>query len=268
MYFSFFISTGRYFKKDSSLLKQPVHKKRNSDDTHFSPMRTFSWALKVFGLMMALIGLVAWLPFFSKDMRLDLTGVVLFVVVGIIIYLIGGWLEKRIPPEKTKVIILNPNDLSFITKALNKQKRSYLIAGLSLLVFDILVLLAAINGNEDEKPPPLILIIFVIAILLLIAGVAILFLFKSFRLWNTNETKVYKKLTRTPHLITSLTAYFIQKDDAPGDLGLQILAELSIKDEKLDKINVSKEQLSLLRQYVELHNPNASYSEKEIRLYG
>ena len=68
-------------------------------------------------------------------------------------------------------------------------------------------------------------------------------------------------------VITGITAYFIQKEGAPGKWGLQILAEVSMKGEKLEKINVSEEQLSLLRQYVQLHNPNASYEEKEIKLH-
>jgi len=230
-------------------------------------MRIFSWALMMFGLMLAFIGSWAWMPFVSRDMRLDLTGVVLFLVVGPSCFLLGRWLEKRIPPEKTIIPKLNPQDISFISKALIKQKRTLFILGLSLLAFDILVLLAGLNGDEDEQLPPLIIMIFAFAVMLLILGVAMLFLYKSFKLWNTHETRVYKKLTKTPHLITSLTAYFIQKEDAPGKWGLRIMAEVDMQGEKLDRINVSEEQLSLLRQYVYLHSPMASYYEKEIKLH-
>jgi hypothetical protein len=230
-------------------------------------MRVFSWSLKLFGFMLAFTSLWAWLPFVSSDMRLDATGVIFLFVVGAVCYLIGMALDKRVKPPKTKVVVLKPNDISFISKALNKQKRTLLILGLSLLIFDILILLAATHGNEKDEPIPVIPIILGGATILLLAGVAIVFLYKSFKMWNTNETRVYKKLTKTPQLITGLTAYFIQKEDAPGKMGLQILAEVSIKDENLEKINVSEEQLSLLRQYVHLHSPNALYNEKEIKLH-
>ena len=217
----------------------------------------------MFGILAAFTGLWALLPFVSKDMRLDFVGVVIFVMIGAISYFIGLWLDKRIPPEKTKAVTLDPTDISFITNALRKQKRTLLILSMSLFAFDALILFVVTKGSDDEKPSPPVVTFFLVVIMLLFVVVATMFLYKSIKLWNTREINVCKKLTKSPHLIKSLTAYFIQKADAPGKFGLKISVEVVMENEKLDQIFVTEEQLSLLRQYVQLFSPRALYNEKK-----
>lgn len=118
------------------------------------------------------------------------------------------------------------------------------------MIFDAFVVFAATHDNEGETLPPIIELIIGIATMLLILGVGILFVYKGFKLWNSSETRAYKILKTKPHLINGLIVFFIQKEGATRKVDLQILSELSIKDEKLVKLNFSEEQLSLLKQYV------------------
>jgi hypothetical protein len=229
-------------------------------------MTLLSDILQLAGLLFVFIGLTAWLPFFRQDMRLDLVGVIFFVVVGAVLYLLGRWLEKRIPPEKTKQFVLKPNDIRFIRAMLNRQRRINLSLGIFLLAFDALMVFAVTHGNEGQSPPPVIIVVLGIAIMLLIGGLGILAIYAGLILKHPKRSPIYEALTKTPHLITDLTVYFLHAEHAPGKVGLQRQAELSVEGKKL-KVMVTEEQLALLRQYLQLHNPQASYHEKEQKIH-
>jgi hypothetical protein len=227
-------------------------------------MQLLAFVFMLFGALCIAVGAIAWLPFISSDMRLDLAGVVVFVVGGSLFYLAGSWLDKKVPPAKTRSFVLKPGDTRFITAMLKRDRRIYLILGLALLAFDTVMLLvvSASAGTENEMAHPWIAMTLGFATMLLIAAVAVLFLYASFRLRNAATTRLYDVLTKTPHMVTGLTVYLIQHELAPGTLGRQILAEIHVESEKL-KTGVTEEQCSLLKQYIQLHSPQAPYREIE-----
>jgi len=218
----------------------------------------------LFGLLIASWGLLGWLPFVSNDMRLDLVGVVLFVVGGTLIYLAASWLDKKLPPEKkSQEFVLEPNDVGFISGMINRESRRCLVVGLFLLAgVGVGILAIAYRGDEPEAAHPVVEMALVIGTLLLLTAVASLSLYASFKLRNTTGTSLYNLLTKTPHLVTGLAIHFIQHGGAPGRVGRQIVAELSTENEKF-RIGVSEKQFSLLKQYIQLKSPRASYHEEE-----
>jgi NADH:ubiquinone oxidoreductase subunit 3 (subunit A) len=232
-------------------------------------MQLLAFLLMAFGGLCVAMGSVAWLPFFSSDMRLDLVGVVVFIVGGSLFYLAGSWLEKRVPPEKTRTSALNPDDTSFITAMLKRDRRVYLTLGLVLVAFDafMLFLLPPLEQAEDEVAHPWVVIFLVFATLLVIGAAGILFLYMSFRLRSVTATRLYGVLTKTPHKVTGLTVHILLHEHAPGKLGRQILAVIDVEGEEL-RTGVTEEQWSLLKQYIQLHNPKATYREVEHEVSG
>jgi hypothetical protein len=231
-------------------------------------MQLFAFLLMLFGALCVGAGAIAWLPFISSDMRLDLVGVVLFVVGGSLFFLAGIWLEKRVPPAKTRSFVLEPGDTRFITAMLKRDRRMFLIMGLALLAFDAVMLpVAWSEGIENEMAHPWVAMALGIAALLLCAAVAVLFLYMSFMLRNPSTTRLHDVLTKTPHKVTGLTVYLIQHELAPGTTGRQIRAEIQVEGEKLTT-GVTEEQWSLLKQYVQLHSPQAAYREIEQAVSG
>jgi hypothetical protein len=230
-------------------------------------MRVLTFVLMAFGMFLASAGLWAWLPFVPDDMRLDLVGAIFFVVVGTLIYLAASWLDKKLPPEKLQQqFILERNEVGFISGMINRESRRYLAFGLFLLAFEAVIILAVASGG-DEPPPahPIIVKAIFIGMLLFFTALASLSLHRSFKSRNATGTPLYNLLAKTPHLVTGLVIYFIQKDHAPGKMGRQILAELSSGNKKIT-IGVSEKQFSLLKQYIQLKSPRASYREEEQRV--
>jgi hypothetical protein len=231
-----------------------------------SLMTLLAYILQLAGMLFLVVGLTAWLPFFREDMRLDLVGAIFFVALGAVLYLVGRWVENRIRPEKTKQFVLKPNDIGFILAMLKRQRRIYLSLGILFLAFDALIILAAIQGNEGQPPPSLISLVLGIAVVSLIGGLGLLGLYSGLILKHPTRSPIYKALTMTPHLITDLTVYFIQAENVPGKVGLQRQAELNVEGKKL-RVVLTEEQSSLLKQYLQLHSPQASYHEKELKYH-
>lgn len=227
-------------------------------------MRLLGFSLMLFGLCCAGVGSVAWTPLFSRDMRLDWVGVVVFVTGGSLSYLAGRWLEDRAPREKPRSFDAAPGDTRFITAMLKGQRRRFLILGLALLAFDGVMLLAlpSPEGVGNKPGYPWIGIVLGLATMLLVGAVAVLFLHRSTTLRNAAATRLHEVLVKTPHEVTGLTVHFIRKAHAPGALGRQILAEIHVGPEKL-KIGVTEEQCVLLRRHIRHHNPQAAYREDE-----
>lgn len=227
-------------------------------------MRGLTHLLMLFGLVSAYMGLWFWLPFGSKE-RLDLVSAMIFVVGGTLVFLAARWLDKKLPPEESKVFVLKRNDVRFIAGMVNRERRRNLLTGLFLLAFDALMILAIASGGglepEPAHPYPVVPKALEIGLLLIVAAAAIWFLNASFKLRNATN-KLYNVLAKTPHLVTGLAVYFLRREGAPVDLGREILAELSIANETF-RIAVSEKHFSLLKQYIELNSPRASYHEEE-----
>src|SRR5215510_303128 len=119
-------------------------------------MEEFLFALRLFGILVATTGLWAWLPFVSRDMRIDLVGSVFFVVVGTLVYLIASWIERKRSPisKKAKIYVLKPNDTRFIVKMLDRERRIFLALGFSFLVFVAFMIFAALDGATDGMAHP------------------------------------------------------------------------------------------------------------------
>jgi MFS family permease len=222
----------------------------------------------LFGALCVAMGAVAWLPFFSDDMRLDLVGVIVFIVGGSLFYLVGSWLEKRVPAEKPKRFVLQPRDTRFIRAMLLRDRRNYLILGVFLLSFDAFMVFVV--SQPSDGPPdahPWVIYFFGGATMLLIAIVGIWIVYAGFRLRDPSKTRLYEILTNTPDKVTYLTVHLYRHEYAPGTVGRQIFAAIEVDGEEL-RTGATEEQWALLKQYILLHNPHAGYREVEHEVSG
>ena len=226
-------------------------------------LRALTHLLMLFGFVSAFMGICAWLPILSKDTRLDLVSAMIFVGGGTLVHLAARWLDKRLQSQKPKAFVLKRNDVGFIAGMVNSERRRYIAIALFLLAFDALIVFAIASGDgrQPEHPYPVVPKALEICVPLIITAAAIWFLRASFRLRNTTNT-LYNVLTKTPDLVTGLVVRFIRTEGAPVDLGRQILVELSTASERF-RMAVSEKQFSLLKQYIQLHSPRASYREEE-----
>jgi len=237
-------------------------------------MRTAIYSLWFFlfsaGFVFVAIGLVGWMPFFSgsgSPGQLDFIGVIVFITIGILSLLGARWIEKRLPPsEAPSTVALDHGDVSFIKRILIRERRLNLVAGIVSLAFVALMLIAGTHGNEGQEPPSPLLIALIVLTLALMGGFGVASLYRAYKLRGQPERSlIYKVLTQTPHLVEGITVHLIQHRDAPGDIGLAFLVELEVQGRKL-RVRVSKHQLSLLKQYMKLHAPQASYCEKKMKV--
>jgi MFS family permease len=236
-------------------------------------MKVVAWFLMVFGFVLAISSLLNGVYGLfrqggiienQKDNILDVTGAVFLIMVGIICFGIGYFIDKKTFVKEKIIPILDPNDISFIYRDLKKGARTYLILSISLLLFAIFMVFVVFMGDETDKPYYFnVVIIFFIIIELTFVFVSFLF-FKQF--WKNRKvvnTKIYKVLIKKPQEITAMRATFIQKENAPARFGLRINVELRINEESLGIIMVSQDHLALLFQYIKAHNSELIYEQKE-----
>lgn len=228
-----------------------------------------AYILKLFGGLCVVVGAMAWLPFNSDDMRLDLIGVLVFVVGGSLFFVAGEmarrWIDKQVLPAKPKVFVLRPGDTRFIGGMLYRDRGRYLWLGVFLLAFDALMLWAAMQPAYPPRPPEAakygwIEYVFGGGTLIFLAAMGCWLLFHSFRLRNPATTRLYRVLMKTPNKVTGLTIHFFQAENAPETIGRQIFAEIHVGQESV-RAGATVEQCSLLRQYIQLHSPQADYRE-------
>jgi len=228
----------------------------------------FALCTTLFGALCVAMGAVLWLPFIADDKRLDLVGVIVFVVGGSLFYLAGSWLEKRVPAETPKKFVLQPGDTRFIRAMLLRDRRNFLILGVFLLLFDALAVFAVSQPGEGPPPAhPWPIYIIGVATMLLIAIVGIWIVYAGFTLRDPGKTRLYEILTKTPDKVTNLTVHLYQHDYAPGTVGGQLLAAIAVDGQEL-RTGATEEQWALLKQYIQLHSPNAGYREIEHEVSG
>lgn len=233
-------------------------------------MLIVAWFFILLGSLLAIVGpILCFLdaPTGELDLVGAVIGSVLFVVIGGLIFLGGRWLLNRVPPETVKIYVLEPGDTRFIKSMLLRTRRIYLSLGVFLLAFAALMTWVAMQPESSPRPPEAVRftwfeIVFGGATLLLCYGVAALFLYVSFKHRDPSATQLYRVLMETPDKVTGLTVHLYQHEDAPGTVGRQVFAAMDIGGEEL-RVAVTEEHRSLLRQYIQLHSPQASYQEVE-----
>lgn len=231
----------------------------------FLKMKIFGRAIWGFGFLLFFFGIGGWLLPMTKDMQLDRTGGLLFMSVGAAFYLGGKLAEKYLPERRRKAVKLNPNDISFIFKAMRRHRRMVLGLALGLGAFTLLIGFALVMDINDY--PSVVIAVFATLFLSMFVIIVVFLLVKYYRLGNPYKTRLYAILTRSPHKVSGITVYFVYKEGAPYRVGQQIIAGLHI-DGKIEELPVTEQQLSLLLQYLKLHNPQITYDEKDVELKG
>jgi hypothetical protein len=226
--------------------------------------QVFALLLTLFGALCVFMAAVMWLPFISDDMQLDLVGVAFFVILGTLCYLAGSWLQKKVPPVKPKTFVLKPGDKKFITAMLLRDRRLSLILGLFFLAFTAVMLLVFLQPENMAFLPEYRWIEYILSggVLLLCGFMGVGSVYLSFTLRNPSTTRLYHVLMKTPEKVSALTVHLYQHEGAPGTVGRQIVAMIQVEGEEL-RTGATEEQWSLLKQYVQLHNPHATYREVE-----
>ena len=227
-------------------------------------MQLLSYCLVLFGLLCSAVALFAWMPFMSKDMRLDLVGVVFLLGLGSVTYLIGVTLEKYIKPPRPKTYVLKPGDTRFIGAMLSGAARGQLIFGLTMVSLGGGFLLLFPTADEMKNSPgyPMIIVGLSLVVVVLFAAVGLMSLYASYKM-RTRDAAIFRDiLINTPGEVTALNVSVIQKDGAPGDVGKRFLAEIQAGPQSLT-LNVSAKHLALLRQHLQVHGPQAEYRETD-----
>jgi hypothetical protein len=234
-------------------------------------MKLFSSIIRISGIaciLVAVLGFIAGLfdyvltyngtalPLVDGGMAIGLG------VAGIILFLVGHLLLKRAEksnPESITSPQLDINNLEFIEKAIKRTRRRNYIVGICLLVFGGLMI--CIPWLDPEADPSSGGSIFIIALCALMIGLGAFMIFKATKLNNIQESTIYKTIMLEPKTITGLDAQIIRS--AYTKHGNQINASLFISTKKIAVLNVNEAELELLHQYLQRHNPQLQYTQKE-----
>jgi hypothetical protein len=229
----------------------------------------FAFLLTLFGALCVGMGAVFWLPFIPDANRLDLVGVAFLVALGTICYFAGRWFQKKVPPERPKIFVLKPRDKKFITAMLLRDRRLFLLFGLFLLAFFAVMLPLFLQSENMTFLPEYRWMEYILGggMLLLFGVMGVFCLYLSFTRWNPSTTRLYHVLMETPEKVSALTIHLYQHGGAPGTVGRQIVATIHVDGEEL-RAAATEEQWSLLKQYIQLHNPQATYREVEHEVSG
>lgn len=229
-------------------------------------MQLLSFGLLLFGLLCGAFALIGWLPLIERDMRLDAVGVAFFVVLGGVAYAAGAAIDRWVKPPAPKTWRLEPGNTRFIGAMLVGAARLQLLFGLSLLVLDagwLVLTLTQMPSAEDRRASPgypMVPVVISLVFIVIFAFVALLSLYAAYRMRSPIAWHIHAVLTKAPERLTRLTITRIRKAEAPGDIGQRFLAEIHAGPEDLT-IVLSAKHAALLKQYVQLHAPQATLSE-------
>ena len=184
--------------------------------------------------------------------------------LGGVTYLAGVMLEKFIKPPRPKTYILTPGDTRFIGAMLRGAARGQLIFGITMFALGGGFLLLFPTADEMKNSPghPMIGVGISLAVVVLFAAVGLMSLYASYKMRSKDEAVFRDILVNTPGEVTALSVKVIQKGGAPGDGGKRFLAEIETGGQSLT-LNVSAKHLALLRQYLQVHSPQAEYREAD-----
>lgn len=182
-------------------------------------------------------------------------------IFGALFLALGFFMQKR--AEKKDIVQSAPqldmNDLGFIVKAIKRTRRRNFWIGLSLVVFAGLFIVIPFADPEADPSSGGSLFIFGLAGLMIALGSWMLY--KAMQLMNVEDSAIYKTIVMEPRTITGLDATIIHNRYTKH--ASQINAQLSVSTKKIATLAVSLNELELLRQYLQKHNPQLQYNVKE-----
>lgn len=233
-------------------------------------MKLFSAIIRITGaalLLVSVIGFIAGcfdyvLVIRNSELPLvDGAMAVAFAAVGAVFFVLGHFMLKRAEKKDPENIApqLDINNLQFIEKAIRRTRRRNYIFGICLIVFAVLFICIPFLDPEANPSSGGSIFIFCLAGLMIVLGVFMLF--KAIQLNNIQDSSVYKTIMLEPKTITRLDAQIIRNPYTKH--GTQINANLFVSTKKIAVLNVSADELELLRQYLVKHNPNLQYSANE-----
>jgi MFS family permease len=235
-------------------------------------MRTLAAWFKVGGSFVTLLGIFGGIfGSFGYSVRIggaifprmDWMSALFIIVFGCAFFLIGHFLEKRLPKEKVEIPKLDINDLAFITKALKKTRNRIMGFSIFLLLFTIIIIFAQSALEDGSSSVGTLITINVI--LALCAGLSGAMFVSAYKNWNIPESKAYKIIMLEPQTITHLKVLMTQSGLARGSkVGKFFNANVYIGKKSIAYFSTSESDILLLKQYLEKANPQLIYERKEI----
>lgn len=232
-------------------------------------MKLFSTIIKISGaaiVFYSIAGFIAGLFDYvlvlkgSEMPMVDGGMAIVLIIVGAALFALGHFMLKRAEkkdPETGFAPQLDINDLQFITAAIKRTRRRNLLIGIPLILFGGLMAIVPFADPEAEPTSGVGIGVFAIVALMVFLGVFMII--KAIKMSNVQDTPIYQTMIREPKTITALHAQIIHNRYTKH--GQQINATINIGTKKLAVLSVSADELSLLHQYLEKHNPALVYNE-------